>query len=230
MSDIPLRVLPNRVRRTQDTLSKLDLESIPLKDDVDQVVFKTDFYFDNHIASNWKIIRNELVSKLDQLESFFEHTGSDYIHDSISEGSYHTWPIAYKLKYQQWFKVMFPETYSIMSSIEQITAAAIVKAGPDSGLNPHHGPGNNVDDYPFLRGQTILISDGQSKVTSFNSDGNGYQKTQIEGESWYFDDSDLHCVYNQSSKDRIILIYDFFAEDASHEYVDKDYYLIADQR
>lgn len=206
-------------KRVFEEYERLKDVDVPLIEDKEGKHFRVDFPFENHIAENWTVIRDELDSKRDQLINFFEHAGNNYYHPplrsaekneegiQVSFGSYHTYALMFDQRPYKWFEAMFPETSKLLKSCQTIHNSGLIIAEGKSGLNPHYGPGANVE-WPILRGQTILSGDGNSLLCQLHGE-EVYVKTQVEGESFYFDDTNMHWTRNYSDDERIVLIYDF---------------------
>lgn len=199
-------------KRVLEEYERLKDVDVPLIEDKEGKHFGVDFPFENHIAENWTVIRNELDLKRDQLINFFEHAGDQYYGKNeegvrVSFGSYHTYALMFDQRPYKWFKAMFPETSKILESCQTVYNAGLIIAKGKSGLNPHYGPGADIE-WPILRGQTILSGDGNSLLCQLHGD-EIYVKTQVEGESFYFDDTNMHWTQNYSDDERIVLVYDF---------------------
>lgn len=199
-------------KRVLEEYERLKDEDVPLIEDKEGKYFGVNFPFENHIAKNWTVIRNELDLKREQLTKFFEHAGDQYYGKNedgikVSFGSYYTYALYFGQQPYKWFQAMFPETCKLIQSCPLIYNAGFIIANGKSGLNPHYGPGADID-WPMLRGQTILSGDGNSLLSQLHDD-KIYVKTQVEGESFYFDDTNMHWTQNYSDDERIVLVYDF---------------------
>jgi hypothetical protein len=203
--DSNLAKITNEYERLKDV-------DVPQIEDKDGKYFSFDFPFDNHIAKNWQSIREELDLKRQQLEGFFEHAGDQYYGMNkdgigVSIGDYRTYALVSDGKPFKWFESMFPETSKFICDCNSIIYAGLIVAKGKSGLNPHYGPGADVY-WPMLRGQTILKGDGNSLLCQLHDD-QIYLRTQAEGDSFYFDDTNMHWTKNFSDDERVLLVYDF---------------------
>jgi len=203
-----IKITVQRIKKEIDRLKDVD---VPLIEDKEEVVFKTTFPFDNYIANNFDAIHSEFLQKTEQLYKFFESHPNNYISDGeyeVNIGKYYTYPLYENRKPKKWFKAMFPVIFELLSKTPEIINAAFVIAEADSGVAPHYGPKAEDPSWPCLRGQSIIQSDNQSLLCQLKDD-KIYLKNQIEGDNFYFDDTDLHWIKNYSNNKRVVLLYDF---------------------
>ena len=219
-----IKLTVDRITREIHRLKDVD---VPLIEDKDEVVFKTSFPFDNSIVKNFDGIHHEFLQKQDQLYKFFEHHPDDYISDGeyeVNIGKYYTYPLYQTRKPKKWFEVMFPFTTKQLKDTPQIINAAFVIADGSSGVAPHYGPRAEDPKWPCLRGQAVLVSENQSLLCQLKDD-KIYLKNQVEGDNFFFDDTDLHWINNYSDKKRVVLLYDFVTD--KNEELDDSIYNLA---
>ena len=206
------------VERIKSEIQRLKDVDAPIIDDKDEIVFKTSFPFQNFIVENFDGIHYEYSQKAEQLYKFFEHSPDNYIKNGeyqVNIGKYYTYPLYQNRKPRKWFEAMFPYTTKQLFDTPEIVNAAFVIADAESGVAPHYGPKAEDPKWPCLRGQAILVSENESLLCQLKDD-KIYMKNQIEGDNFYFDDTDLHWINNYSNMKRVVLLYDFVTENVSN--------------
>lgn len=213
------------VERLKSELNRLKDVNVPLIEDKEEVVFKRDFPFKNHLAENWNTVHQEFKEREDQLYKFFEHDGSEYVGRNsdgikVNYGTYYTFALMANREPYKWFKAMFPKTCKLLEDTPEIYNAGFVICGAESGLAPHYGPKAEQPDWPLLRGQCVIVSDNQSLLCQLKTD-KIYMVNQVEGDNFYFDDCEMHWVTNYSKVQdslRVVMVYDFIDKEGHPEW------------
>jgi len=120
-------------------------------------------------------------------------------------------PICYTMpsndiKYQIWINSVerfIPNIYNFIKSLKNVRTALISKMGKNVLLKKHRGWAD-VANHVLRCHLPIIIEENKSGIIV--SDIKKYHKL---GDAILFDDSLLHTGYNESDKDRYILIIDF---------------------
>ena len=100
-------------------------------------------------------------------------------------------------------KKFIPKIYKFVKSLKNVRTALISKMGKNVSLKPHQG-WEDVANHVLRCHLPIIIENGKSGVIV-----SGTRKNHVLGDVILFDDSLIHSGFNESNKDRYILIIDF---------------------
>jgi len=96
-----------------------------------------------------------------------------------------------------------PTIYNFVKSLNNVCTALISKMGKNVKLKDHRG-WKNVSNHVLRCHLPILVEKNKSGVIVSNN-----KKYHTLGDYILFDDSLLHCGFNESNKERYVLIIDF---------------------
>lgn len=104
----------------------------------------------------------------------------------------------------------YPKTYQLLKSIPNLTFAEVTCLKGKSKILPHIGETNTT-----IRGHLGLKIPG--KLPEMGISVNGIDKGWDEGKVILFSDAHRHHVWNNSSEDRFILVFDVIQDQFAHK-------------
>ena len=164
-------------------------------------IFRTDFPFETNFEKYHFDIKNEFAS----------YTDSDLIHGTLKNytksGEWNTIILSYNNEFYPDALKYFPKTTEMLSGFGRVFHSQISILKPNTFFVPHRGePRDGI-----LRGHHVITSpsDAICKLKAIDD-----EIDQIEGTSFYFDDTEIHWGGNPSkTSDRAVLIFDFWPLD-----------------
>lgn len=169
----------------------------------DQRIFDpAQFAWTSMLEENWQTIRTELDEVLrlrDHLPNFQDISPAQAALTTDDQ-----WKTYFFLAYGNEVRSdcrRCPRTAGVLKNIPGLTTAFFSVLGPGKHLPEHRGPYNGV-----LRCQLALVVPEPAAACGILVGGETAQWR--EGKCLVFDDSYLHCAWNDSDRDRVVLFMD----------------------
>jgi len=150
------------------------------------------------IERHWRTIRAEF-------EDFHYHRGQglteSYIPDDVEVRG---WRSINFVTYLHWYGAncaRFPKTVAILRDIPHLTSAFVNLLEPHAKLPPHNGDTNTT--YRCHLG-LIVPSEGPECGLLVGGERRGWR----EGEAFAFNEAYRHTVWNDTDRDRVVLVFD----------------------
>lgn len=150
------------------------------------------------VERQWQVIRDEFVD-------FHYHRGNrlnaSFIPDDVPP---QRWRSVNFVTYQHWYRdncAAFPKTTAILRRLPYLTTASINLLEPHSKLEPHNGDTNTT--YRCHLGLIV-----PAPVDRCGLEVGGQRRGWEEGHAFAFNEAPWHYVWNDTDKDRVILVFD----------------------
>ncbi len=160
------------------------------------------------LKENWERIRNEIL-EIEKKEGFIK--GMNSISPAKIEGE-GRWSLVYLMSFRWKFHnniKKFPVTWSVIQQIPNCVFAGISILPPHTEIKPHYGDTNAI-----VRTHLGLIVPEPYPVIGINVKGEN--RGWEDGELLCFINVQQHHVWNNSSKRRYVLMFDFIPQPLIH--------------
>ena len=168
---------------------------------------KEDFEWSGMLEDHWEEIKQELIILLKQQHKMLPYFDKDIV---SRQNSWKTIPFyAWGVKFFKNSKKA-PKTIKLLESVPGMVSASFNLLEPHAQIVPHYGDTNAV-----MRCHLGLIIPGSLPEIGFEV--NGKQKSWHEGELLLFCDAHLHTAWNNTDKNRVILLFDVIRQEFMHK-------------
>jgi len=175
---------------------------------------KTQYAWVKILEDNYQIIINEFSDYIFEGKELQKSSiNPPYLSNENAWQNVYFWNFLWK-KHANCKK--YPKTYQLLKSIPNLTFAEVTCLKGKSKILPHIGETNTT-----IRGHLGLKIPG--KLPEMGISVSGVEKGWEEGEVLLFSDARRHYVWNNSTEDRFVLVFDVLQD----QYADKKYWMNA---